>query len=48
MTSPSLGGGSAIFLISSSATKLEFGELKVVSKIRKVKQMERISLILLA
>ena len=38
MTSPSLGGGNAYYLISSSATKLEFGELKVVSKMRKVKK----------
>ena len=36
MTSPAFGVGNAFYIISSGATKLEIGELKVISKIRKV------------
>ena len=38
MTSPALGGGNVDYIISSGATKLGFGELKIISKIRKVKK----------
>ena len=35
MTSPALGGGNAYCIISSGATNLGFGEIKVISKIGK-------------
>ena len=38
MTSPALGGGNAYYIISSGATNLGFGEIKVISKIGKLKK----------
>ena len=39
MTSPLLGGGNALYIISRGATHLEFGDIKVISDIRKVKKI---------
>ena len=36
MTSPDRGGGNAYHIISRGATSLEFGEIIVISEIRKV------------
>ena len=36
MTSPDRGGGNAYHIIFCVATSLEFGEMKVISEIRKV------------
>ena len=38
MTSPDRGGGNACHIIFCVATSLEFGEIKVISEIRKVKK----------
>ena len=38
MTSPALGGGNACYIIFRAAINLEFGEIKVISRIRKVKK----------
>ena len=39
MTSPTFRGRYAHYIVSSGATKLKFGELKGISKIRKVKKL---------
>ena len=41
MTSPALGGGKKTdYIISRGATNFEFGKIKVVSNIGKVKKMK--------
>ena len=40
MTSPALRGGNTYYIISRSAINLEFSEIKVNSKIRKVQKLE--------
>ena len=35
MTQPVLGGGNAYYITSPCATNMEFGEIKLISKLRK-------------
>ena len=39
MTSPAFGGGNVLYKISRDDTHMEIGEIKVISKIRKVKKI---------